>query len=270
MRVQVQNDPLAQVFSKQLLDIGNGEVELYQDTQYIKLPDNFCTVVETKNELIQNVFPDIINNYLDHDWLYNRAILAARNVDVDEINFQIQQLLPSDSMSFKSIDTVVYENEAVNFPIEFLNSLDLPGMPPHNLQLKIGSPIILLRNLNPPKLCNGTRLVIKRITGNILEATILIGKFKGEIVLLPRIPITASESPIPFKRLQFPIRLAFAITINKSQGQTILTCGLDLENTCFSHGQLYVACSRVGMSSNLFVLAKDRLTKHIVHKLVLR
>ncbi|CAH2088688.1 unnamed protein product [Euphydryas editha] len=270
LSVQMQNDPLAQVFSEQLLDIGNGEVELYQNTQYIKLPDNFCTVVETKSELIESVFPDILNNYLDHDWLCNRAILAARNVDVDEINFQIQQLLSSDLMTFKSIDTVVDENEAVNFPIEFLNSLDLPGMPPHNLQLEIGSPIILLRNLNPPKLCNGTRLVIKRITGNILEATILTGKFKEEIVLLPRIPLIATEYPIPFKRLQFPIRLAFAMTINKSQGQTILTCGLDLENTCFSHGQLYVACSRVGKPSNLFVLAKDRLTKNIVHQLVLR
>ncbi|GFU36308.1 ATP-dependent DNA helicase [Trichonephila clavipes] len=195
-------------------------------------------------------------------WNRQRAILAAKNVDVDEINFQIQQLLPGDLMSFKSIDTVVDENESVNFPIEFLNSLDIPGMPPHNLRLKIGSPIILLRNLNPPQLCNGTRLVIKKITGNILEATILAGKFKGKVVLLPRIPMIPSDSTIPFKRLQFPIRLAFAMSINKSQGQTMSICGLDLENPCFSHGQLYVACSRVGKPSNLFVLAKDSGHSH--------
>ncbi|GFT39632.1 ATP-dependent DNA helicase [Trichonephila clavipes] len=190
----------AQIFSEQLLHIGNGKIELQLNTQCIKLPDNFCTVVQDKNELIQSIFPDIQNNYLNHEWLSQRAILAAKNVDVDEINFQIQQLLPGDLMSFKSIDTVVDENESVNFPIEFLNSLDIPGMPPHNLRLKIGSPIILLRNLNPPQLCNGTRLVIKKITGNILEATILAGKFKGKVVLLPRIPMIPSDSTIPFKK----------------------------------------------------------------------
>lgn len=269
MRVQLQNDPSAQIFFEQLLNIGNGKIELQPNTQCIKLPDNFCTVVQDKNELIQSIFPDIQNNYLNHEWLSQRAISAAKNVDVDEINFQIQQLLPGDLMSFKSIDTVVDENESVNFPIEFFNSLDIPGMHPHNLRLKIGSPIILLCNLNPPQLCNGTRLIIKKITGNILEATILSEKFKGKVVLLPRIPMIPSDSTIPFKRLQFPIRLAFAMSINKSQGQTMSICGLDLENPCFSHGQLYVACSRVGKPSNLFVLAKDRLTKNIVHRLVL-
>jgi len=103
------------------------------------------------------------------------------------------------------------------------------------------------------------------MTENILEATILSGKFKRDIILLPRISLIVLESPRPFKRLQFPICLAFAMTINKSQGQTMSICDLDLENTCFSHGQVYVACSRVGKPSNLFVLLKDRLTRNVVH-----
>jgi ATP-dependent DNA helicase PIF1 len=89
-------------------------------------------------------------------------------------------------------------------------------MPPHNLQLKDGSPIILLRNLNPPRLCNSTRLVIKKLMKNVIEAIILNGKFRGENILLPRIPITPTNVPIQFKLLQFPFRLVFAMTINKS------------------------------------------------------
>ncbi|KAF2888206.1 hypothetical protein ILUMI_17967, partial [Ignelater luminosus] len=68
-----------------------------------------------------------------------------------------------------------------------------------------------------------------------------------------------------FKRLEFPIRLAFAMTINKSQGQSLKVCGLNLENPCFSHGELYVACSRVGRPSALFVLAPDNKTKNVVY-----
>lgn len=110
-------------------------------------------------------------------------------------------------------------------------------MPPHNLQIKVGSPVILLRNLNPPRLCNCTRLFITKLMKNVIEAIIFNGKFRGEIVLLPRIPIIPTDVPIQFKRLQFPIRLAFAMTINKSQGQTMSVCGLDLSTSCFSHGQ---------------------------------
>lgn len=199
-----------------------------------------------------------------------RAILAAKNVDVIDINIRIQNMLETESFSFKSIDTVVEENEGVNFPTEFLNSLDLPGLPPHKLILKIGSPIILLRNLCAPKLCNGTRLVVKKIFGTIIEATIINGKFKGESVLLPRIPMIQTDAPIQFKRVQFPVRLAFAITINKSQGQSMEICGLDLETSCFSHGQLYVACSRVGRPDHLFIYAEKGETGNIVHDLALQ
>lgn len=96
----------------------------------------------------------------------------------DAINIKIQDMLQSESASFKSIHTFVDENESVNFPIEILYSLSSPGPPPpHNLELKVGSLIILLRNLNGPKLCNRSRLEVRKFLGNIIEATILNGKF---------------------------------------------------------------------------------------------
>ena len=160
-----------------------------------------------------------------------------------------------------------YKNQenVVNYAIEFLNSVDLSGMRPHVLTLKIGVPIILLRNFNPPRLCNGTRLSVKNMKNNIIKATILNGKFKGEDLLLPHTPIIHTDMPFEFKRLQFPERLSFAMTINKSQGQSFQVCGLNLGNICFSHGQLYVACSRVRKPSDLFVYAPGGLTRNIVY-----
>ncbi|CAK1599237.1 unnamed protein product [Parnassius mnemosyne] len=101
---------------------------------------------------------------------------------------------------------------------------------------------------------------------NLIEATIINGKYAGENVCIPRIPMIPTDLPFEFKRLQFPVRLAFAMTINKSQGQSLSVCGINLENHCFSHGQLYVACSRVGKPSALFVLTSDQKTKNVVYQ----
>lgn len=134
----------AERFSKQLLDIGEGKIEEDASSQCILLPSDFCKLMATRDELIKNVFLNIEQNYTDHQWLSERAILAAKNIDVNEINFKIQNMISSESVRFKSIDTVVDENDAVNYPTEFLNSLDIPGLPPHLLLLKIGLYVILI------------------------------------------------------------------------------------------------------------------------------
>ncbi|UYV73324.1 hypothetical protein LAZ67_10002721 [Cordylochernes scorpioides] len=177
---------------------------------------------------------------------------------LSETNFSVQNWVPGEERTYTSIHTVLNEDEAVNYPTYFLNCLDLPGFPPHVLQLKTGVPIILLRNINPPKLCNGTRLSVKTMMNNIIEATILNGKFKGQDVLLTRIPLFPPDLPFEFKRLQFHVRTAFSMNINKAQGQSLKVCGLNLEVPCFSHGQLYVASSRVGNPSNLYVYTPDK------------
>lgn len=69
---------------------------------------------------------------------------------------------------------------------------------------------------------------------------------------------------------QFPVRPAFAITINKAQGQSLAIAGLNLENACFSHGQLYVAFSRVGTPNNLYIYAPNQKTKNFVYPLALQ
>jgi len=166
--------------------------------------------------------------------LSERVILDAKNVDVNEINFQIQNKMAGELMKCKSIDFVTDQDDVVRYLTEFLNSLELHGLPPHNLQLKIGSAIIMLRNINQPRLCNGTRPAVKRLMNNVIKVTILNGKYKGEDVLIPRIPLILNDMPFDFKRLQFPVRLAFAMSLNKSQEQSLSVCGISLENPCFS------------------------------------
>ncbi|XP_060846147.1 ATP-dependent DNA helicase PIF1-like [Rhopalosiphum padi] len=265
MRVELQNDQSGNIFSKQLIDIGNGKFPIDMLTGCINFPQSFCQLTRSKDELIQKVFPDVSQNYRNHDWLSERAILAAKNIDVNELNFKIQEQITGELRIYKSVDSATNQDNVVNYPPEFLNSLDLPGLPPHNLQLKVGSVVIMLRNINQPRLCNGTRLAMKKLLNNVIEATILKGKYKGEDVLIPRIPMIPTDVPFEFKRLQFPVRLAFAMTINKSQGQSLSVCGINLENPCFSHGQLYVACSRVGKPSDLFIYAPGNQTKNIVY-----
>ena len=156
----------------------------------------------SKNELIEKLFPNILNNYKNDKWISERPILAAKNKDVHEINNIILTKIRDQAVIYKSVDTVLEPNEAVNYPSELLNSLDVPGFPAHVLQLKIGVSIILLRNISPQKLCNGTQLDVKKKTmENVIEATILTEPFEVYFVLIPHIPMIPTDLPFQFKRL---------------------------------------------------------------------
>ena len=268
MRAHITGDNSAEEFSKQLLQIGNGQTLMCGE--YHMLPCG--QLLNHSHELLEKVFPDLKSNHTSPTWLCERAILAPRNDTVDTVNRILLEEIPGDKQVFQSNDSVADESEAVKFPIEFLNGLKPSGMPPHNLFLKKGAPVMLLRNLNPPRLCNGTRLVVRSLSKYLVEATIIGGVYDGEIVAIPRIPLQSVDSNMPFtfRRLQFPLRLSFAMSINKSQGQSLKVVGLQLELPCFTHGQLYVGCSRVGSESNLFVYTPNEgRTENIVYTEIL-
>ncbi len=138
-----------------------------------------------------------------------------------------------------------------------MNNITISGMPPHRLILKVGCVVMLLRNLDPTRgLCNGTRLLVSSLTNSKfrIHCTILDGgPYKGESVSLFRIDIVPDTRTIGFEmtRRQFPIRLCYAMTINKSQGKTIDKVGVYLPQPVFTHGQFYVAMSRCGIRTAL-------------------
>ena len=149
-------------------------------------------------------------------------------------------------------------------------------MPPHSMTLKVGAPVILLRNLRAGPgngLRNGTQLIILKLGKNVLEVEIASGVNKGKCVLIPRITIAPSDTELPFtlRRLQFPVRSCFAMSTNKAQGQTLEFVGIYLPDHVFTHGQLYIAFSRVQSSSAVAVYMNNEegFTKNIVYKEVL-
>ena len=170
---------------------------------------------------------------------------------VNVINNYICDLLPGDSYEYLSCDSICKastDNDSHDelYGTEFLNSLGGSGIPPHNLTLKVGVPIMLLRNIDQSLgLCNGTRLVVTKLGKMVIEAVTINGSNPNEKVLLHRMDMNHSQSTLPFKmqRRQFPVQLSFAMTINKSQGQSLRKVGLCLTKPVFTHGQLYVALS---------------------------
>ncbi|EPZ34209.1 hypothetical protein O9G_004325 [Rozella allomycis CSF55] len=121
-------------------------------------------------------------------------------------------------------------------------TLTVNGLPAHKLVLKIGIPIILLCNLD---VCNGTRLIMRGLGANIIDAEIALGKFKCQSVFILLIVLSPSQTTLPFvlRRKQFPVRLCFAMTINKAQGQTLKKVAIFLPGPVFTHGQCgFIAC----------------------------
>ncbi|XP_075167767.1 uncharacterized protein LOC142239911 [Haematobia irritans] len=212
MRVPFRDDQSAAQFSKQLLAVGNGKFPVDWTSGLITLTNDFCRFVDSQLALIEN------------------------NNEVHAQNFSIPSKIAVDMVTYKFVDSVTNPDDVVNYPTEVLNTLELSGLPPpHNLQPTVGTVIMTLRNLNPSRLCNGTRLSVKRHMPNFTEATVINGKYEGENVCIRRIPMIPIDLQFDFKRLQFPGRLAFAMTTNKSRGQSNSGCGINLENHCFSH-----------------------------------
>ncbi|XP_071905589.1 uncharacterized protein [Coffea arabica] len=247
-------------FSEFLLRIGEGREPVDIDgeiTLSFEMVIPYTDKEKSLNRLLEFVFPDLTAYLKDPYSMINRCVLAPKNTSVDEINDMLIRRFPGNLHVYVSSDRTVDPRHQGDYE-DFLNSQNPKGLPPHKLVLKENCPIMLMRNLNPTEgLCNGTRLICRELRQNTICAEIAFGQHQGKRIFLPKIPIQVSDNDkngLPFIRTQFPVRVCFALTINKSQGQTLDYVGIYLREPVFSHGQLYVALSRVKTSAAVKVL----------------
>ncbi|KAL1364040.1 hypothetical protein AAHE18_03G189500 [Arachis hypogaea] len=269
-----------------ILDIGDGRCGTSNDrVDSVKIPDDILIndwddpIVAICKATYPEMFTGLNGEYRAED----RAILAPTLQIVDEINQYMMSLNPVETITYYSSDKacpIEANNDllaSIHTP-EFLNTIKCSGVLNHELTVKVGTPIMLLRNIDHSvRLCNGTRLVITKLGKHIIEARSIAGRNSGQKVFVPRMTLSPSDHRIPFRfqRRQFPIMVSYAMTINKSQGQSLSKVGLILKKPVFTHGQLYVTLSRVTHKKGLKVLlcheeGDNKETDNVVFKEVFK
>ena len=220
----------------------NGKVEIPRDIR--------CDDVES---LMNFIYPNLDSaSPPPPEYFLNQMILAPRNSDVNSVNETLLDRMNGDVKTYYSADQIIRESGADDHSHllvtpEFLRSVKSTSLPPGELRIKIGCPLILMRNLSPSiGLCNGSRMIVIGMSERVLQVRLIGGDHDGQFALIPRISLIPTSTPnytFKIRRRQFPVRLAFAVTINRSQGQSVKYVGLDLRIPVFAHGQLYVALS---------------------------
>ncbi|XP_024046681.1 uncharacterized protein LOC18052859 [Citrus clementina] len=190
-----------------LIIIGDGSLYDDIDRDLVKLPSDICKKPSENlmKSIVNTIYPSIQHNYSDPAYLKERAILTPKNEMVHELNEMIMNIIHGQGRTYFSSDSICKasantNDEDVLYPTEFLNSLKFNGIPNHDIRLKEGAPVMLLRNLNQIEgLCNGTRLIVTRLGKWSIRGDIISGTNIGQNVTIPRIIMSPNESRWPFK-----------------------------------------------------------------------
>ncbi|XP_049308846.1 uncharacterized protein LOC125777685 [Bactrocera dorsalis] len=158
MRVQLHNDVQSGQYAADLLKIGEDRMAKDGNGMII-LDREFCNVVHNPDDLNNFVYRELLTNMRNREWLCERAILAPTNYMVSRVG--------GDIVEFFSVDTVMDTEQVTSYPVKFLNPLELSGVPSHKLRLKVSAPVLLMGNLDAPRLCYATRLQVTHLGRNM-------------------------------------------------------------------------------------------------------
>ncbi|XP_013614814.1 PREDICTED: uncharacterized protein LOC106321037 [Brassica oleracea var. oleracea] len=177
-------------FAKWILQVGDGEADALASNKPKHEEGNQITVdkrflisrSDTPHEALAHAaYPNFLQNYWDKDYLKERAVLTPTNNTVHYVNAYLLSKIPSQAREYLSSESVEFEatpddDWTTHYPPEYLNSLEFSGLPNHRLCLKIGTPVMMMHNLNQDQgLCNGTRMVVTRLGNRVVKARIMTG-----------------------------------------------------------------------------------------------
>ncbi|XP_031111843.1 uncharacterized protein LOC116015817 [Ipomoea triloba] len=223
-------------FANWIATIGHGTTSAStEDCPEVDIPDEMLLLSngDPIATIIESTFPMFQNGSCDNSFLESRAILAPTLDVVNAVNDYMSSMHEAESRTYLSCDSICQTDNDngvladVHTP-EFLNGLKASCITNH----LVGSPVMLLRNIDHSlSLCNGTRLVVTRLLEHVIEAKIMTDSHLGTRVLVPRMSMTPPRLPFKFTRRQSPLMLSYAMTINKSQGQNIISCRVVIKAT---------------------------------------
>ena len=241
-----------------LEEVGNGRMEIIT-------PPPECRV-SNYTELIDAVYGTT--------WENTHQILALTLETCAAVNDLCFDKLPGNLTCMPASDSYVDCRDPDDFPPEYIESLDMKGAPPWLLKFKLGAKYMCIRNLDLKRgIVNGTLLKLLSIGRHTAQFQILTGKASGSVDIFTRavFTITPEASGLPFTviRTQFPIIPAYCLSVHKAQGQSLQCVGLIFESDPFTHGQLYVALSRVAGWHKVYTMFQgDNIKNHVLRHLL--